>query len=170
MRQIFAVALKLPKAFFDPYFSEHDSCFRAINYPEPQVTPLPGQLRAGEHTDYGCMTILRVEDAPGGLEVRDRFGRWVLVPAMTGAFVVNIGDMMARWTNDRWVSTLHRVANPPLDRTLGTRRQSLVFFVNPKPNAVIECVPSCTDAVHPPKYPPITAAAHIEAKEQKARG
>jgi isopenicillin N synthase-like dioxygenase len=88
---------------------------RVINYPAPEGEVEPGQLRAGAHTDYGCMTILRTEDAPGGLQVQTRAGEWLDVLAVSGSFVVNLGDMMARWTNDRWAATLHRVTVPPRD-------------------------------------------------------
>ena len=81
---------------------------------------------------------------------------------MPGAFIVNIGDMMARWTNDRWVSTLHRVVNPPPRRAVaGSRRQSLVFFHNPNYDAEIRCIPTCVEPGAEPKYEPITSGAHL---------
>ena len=86
------------------------------------------------------------------------------MPHRPGCFVVNIGDMLARWTNDRWVSTLHRVVNPPRDRVAESRRQSLVFFQNPNYDAVVACLPSCTDGAHPPKYPPTTSGGHLREK------
>ena len=74
------------------------------------------------------------------------------MPIVPGAFIINIGDMMARWTNDRWVSNMHRVANPPREKAIGSRRQSLVYFFHPNYDAVIECIPSCrADGVA--KYP-----------------
>jgi isopenicillin N synthase-like dioxygenase len=78
--------------------------------------------------------------------------------------VVNIGDMLARWTNDRWVSTLHRVVNPPLDLAPLSRRQSIVFFQNPNYDAVVSCLPSCTDTANPPKYPTTTSGGHLREK------
>src|SRR5437870_1475282 len=110
------------------------------------------------------MTILRTEDAPGGLQVRTRRGEWVDVRAAPGSFVVNLGDMMARWTNDRWVATLHRVAVPPPDRAHGSRRQTIVFFHDPRADAVIECIPGCGE----PRYEPVTAIEHVQAKAAKA--
>ena len=142
---------------------------RSVNYPEPAGTVETGQLRAGAHTDYGCMTILRTEDAPGGLQVQTRGGEWVDVQAVPGSFVVNLGDMMARWTNDRWPATLHRVAVPSPDRALGSRRLTLVFFHDPRADAVVECIPSCADKAHPPQYEPITALAHVQAKAAQAQ-
>ena len=86
------------------------------------------------------------------------------MPHLPGCFVVNIGDMLARWTNDRWVSTLHRVVNPPSERAAESRRQSVVFFQNPNYDAVVSCLPSCTDSANPPKYPPTTSGGHLREK------
>src|SRR4051794_10763600 len=128
LRRLFALALGLPEDWFEDAFRGHSSSMRVINYPAPAGEVEPGQLRAGAHTDYGCMTILRTENAPGGLQVQTRAGEWLDVQAVAGSFVVNLGDMMARWTNDRWVATLHRVAVPEADHRLDSRRQTLVFF------------------------------------------
>jgi len=160
----FAVALELPEHFFADKIDKHVSRVRAINYPDQRETPLPGQLRAGEHTDYGSITILKIEDAPGGLQVKTRQGKWLDVEAVADAFVVNIGDLMMHWTNDRWISTLHRVLNPPHDAALGTRRMSLVFFHQPNYDALIECLPSCQGPGNPAKYPPITSGEHRNRK------
>jgi isopenicillin N synthase-like dioxygenase len=167
IRRFFALALELPEDWFEPSFAGHSSSLRVINYPRPEGEIEPGQLRAGEHTDYGCMTILRTEDAPGGLQVQTRAGEWLDVRAVPGSLVVNLGDMMARWTNDRWIATLHRVAVPPADRTARSRRQTIVFFHDPHADAVIECIPSCTDAEHPPRYEPVSALDHVNAKAAK---
>jgi isopenicillin N synthase-like dioxygenase len=164
IRRLFALALDLPQDWFEPFFRDHSSSLRVINYPRPEGRIEPGQLRAGAHTDYGCMTILRTEDAPGGLQVQTRAGEWVDVHAVPGAFVVNLGDMMARWTNDRWTATLHRVAVPPADRAARSRRQTIVFFHDPRADAVIECIPSCAGPEHPPRYEAITALDHVNAK------
>jgi isopenicillin N synthase-like dioxygenase len=115
LRRLFALALDLPEDWFEDAFRGHSSSMRVINYPAPEEEPEPGQLRAGAHTDYGCMTILRTEDAAGGLQVQTRAGEWLDVQAVPGSFVVNLGDMVARWTNDRWTATLHRVAIPPAE-------------------------------------------------------
>lgn len=162
--RFFALALDLPADWFEPFFRGHSSSIRAVNYPSPQGEVESGQLRAGAHTDYGCMTILRTEEAPGGLQVQTHEGEWLDVHAVPGSFVVNLGDMMARWTNDRWPATLHRVAVPPADAAARSRRQTLVFFHDPRADAVIECIPSCTDADHPPRYEPITALDHVLEK------
>jgi isopenicillin N synthase-like dioxygenase len=109
-----------------------------------------------------------MDDAPGGLQVLSRDGRWLDVHADTGSFVVNLGDMMARWTNDRWRATLHRVAVPPDDHATGSRRQTIVFFHDPRADAVIECIRGCSDDEHPPLYEPLTALEHIRAKAARA--
>jgi isopenicillin N synthase-like dioxygenase len=170
LRRLFALALELPEDWFEPSFREHSSSMRVINYPQPEGKIEPSQLRAGAHTDYGCMTILRTEDTPGGLQVQTRAGEWFDVHAVPGSFVVNLGDMMARWTNDRWAATLHRVAVPAADRLGGSRRQTIVFFHDPSADAVIECIPGCADAEHPAGYEPVTALAHIQAKAAKTHG
>jgi isopenicillin N synthase-like dioxygenase len=166
--QAFAVALGLPEDFFADKFDRHASTLRATNYPDQAAPPRPGQLRAGEHSDYGAVTVLLIEDRPGGLEVRTRAGDWVAVPALPGSFVVNIGDLMMNWTNDRWLSNLHRVANPPPDAAGSTRRQSIVYFANPNPDAPIACIPTCTGPGNPPKYPVVTAGEHRRMKIVKS--
>ena len=162
--RVFAVALDLPERFFADKIDKHVSRVRAINYPDQREAPLPGQLRAGEHTDYGTMTILRIEDAPGGLQVKTRLGDWLDVRPVPDAFVVNIGDLMMHWTNDKWVSTLHRVLNPPRDAKLGTQRISLAFFHQPNYDALIECLPSCHGPGNPAKYPPVTSGEYRNRK------
>jgi isopenicillin N synthase-like dioxygenase len=164
LRRLFALALGLHEDWFEPAFDSHASSIRAINYPELAAEAEPGQLRAGEHTDYGCMTILRTEDAPGRLQVRTRVGEWVDVEAVPGSFVVNLGDMMARGANDRWVATLHRVSNPPPGP--GSRRQTIVFFHDPRADAVIEPIVRDGEA---PRYGPITALEHVRAKAARAQ-
>jgi isopenicillin N synthase-like dioxygenase len=168
LRHLFALALDLPEDWFEEAFRGHASSVRVINYPAPEGDAEPGQLRAGAHTDYGCMTILRTENAPGGLQVQTRSGEWLDVHPVPGSFVVNLGDMMGRWTNDRWTATLHRVAVPPPDARLGSRRQSIVFFHDPRADAVIDCIPGCADASNPPRYEPVTALEHVQAKADAA--
>jgi isopenicillin N synthase-like dioxygenase len=168
--RIFALALDLPERFFADKTDRHISGLRVVHYPDQPSLPLAGQSRAGAHTDYGAVTILRSDDAPGGLEVLSRRGQWAAVAPAPGAFVLNIGDLMMRWTNDRWVSTLHRVANPPPESGACSRRLSLVFFHQPNYDAVIECLPTCTSAANPPRYAPVTSGQHRLAKFLKGVG
>ncbi len=166
--QIFATALDLSEHFFDDKIEPPQAFMRVINYPDQPDDPLPGQLRAGAHSDYGTLTILRSENVAGGLQVRDRAGAWVDVVTMPDSFVINIGDMMQYWTNDRWISTIHRVVNPPRDQNLGSRRQSIVFFHSPNENTLISCLDGCSSAANPPKYAPILASEHLRQKSAKA--
>ena len=160
---IMAVGLGLPEDHFEPVLGHHSSAMRAINYPHLETRPLPGQLRAGAHTDYGTLSILRYDEAPGGLEVRGP-GGWAAVPMVPGGFVVNLGDMMARWTNDRWVSTLHRGGLPPADTEGSTRRQSIVFFHNVRWDAEVRCLPTCLAPGESPRYEPVLAGPHLLGK------
>jgi len=167
MMRVFAVALKLPEEFFHGTLDRHFSIMSCHHYPVLEKPPLPGQLRTGAHTDYGAMTILAATDAEGGLEVRMPDGSWAGVRPKPGEFVVNLGDMMARWTNDRWASTLHRVVNPSLG-SAQSRRLSIGMFVHPNYDQRIECVPTCLAAGEKPRYPVISAGEHIKRKIERS--
>jgi isopenicillin N synthase-like dioxygenase len=162
--RVFAVALDLPEGFFEPALDRPISALRALNYPHPSQPPKPGQLRAGAHTDYGSLTILLPEASAGGLQIYAPEGEWRPVPPITGAFVINIGDLMALWTNDRWVSTLHRVVNPEPDAKGSTRRQSLAFFHQPNWDAEIVCLESCLKTGEKPKYAPVRSGPYLMSK------
>lgn len=151
-----AAGLDLDRRFFADRM-QHPQCFlRLLRY--PPGAPL-GQAVTGQHTDYGAITLLATDGVPG-LEVRPRGGReWLPVEAPDGSFVVNLGDMLARWTNDRYVSTPHRVV-----ATGAGERVSIPFFVNPDPETEVACVPSCVDETHPCRYEPITAAAFLRGR------
>jgi isopenicillin N synthase-like dioxygenase len=161
----FALALELPADHFEPTCRRHCSVLFANCYPPIEAEPQPGQLRLGPHSDYGSLTILYRDETPGGLQVSHK-GRWENVPDMPGTYVVNIGDLMARWTNDRWVSTLHRVANPPAWAG-SERRLSIPFFHQPDPEALIECLPTCQGPGNPARYEPITSGENYRAKTSK---
>jgi isopenicillin N synthase-like dioxygenase len=161
LMRLFALGLGLEESFFDAKIDRHISRLRLRNYPAQLAPPLPGQLRAGAHSDYGSLTILATEDRPGGLQVRNAAGEWVEVPVVPDCFIVNLGDLMARWTNDAWVSTLHRVVNPPPDSGAESRRLSLVFFHNPNYDAQVSCIPTCLKPGEMPKYPATTSGEHL---------
>ncbi len=163
MMRIFAAALRLPEGYFDGVLSRHFSIMSCHHYPVLAEPPLPGQLRTGAHTDYGAMTLLAATDAQGGLEVQMPDGRWAPVQPKAGEFVVNLGDMMARWTNDRWASTLHRVVNPPVGLAQ-SRRLSIGMFVHPNYDQSIACVPTCVAPGDLPRHAAITAGEHIQRK------
>lgn len=163
LSRIMAVALELDEETFVPLLERHFSIFGMHHYPVLGTPPEPGQLRAGAHTDFGAMTILAMTEGRGGLEARLRDGRWVPVQPKRGELVVNLGDMMQRWTNDRWVSTLHRVVVPDTGDTQ-SRRMSIGYFVHPNFDAEIRCVPTCLAPGESPRYPTITAGEHIRQK------
>jgi isopenicillin N synthase-like dioxygenase len=160
-----AVGLGLDPAYFLPHIDRHTSALRVLHYPDLAGASLePGQLRAGAHTDYGTLTLLRQDDAPGGLQVRGTDDRWHDVPAVGGAFVVNVGDALQRWTNDQWRSTLHRVVVPPPEATGNAERYSMAFFHNANWDAVIECLPTCREPGRPARHAPVTAGRHLMDK------
>lgn len=152
----FALALALPEYHFLDKFDRAAGALRLLHYP-PQP---PGETRlgVGAHTDYETFTIL-AQDANPGLQVLNGAERWIDIPPVAGTFVVNIGDLMARWTNDRFTSNIHRAAN----RT-GRHRYSVPFFMGANVNTEIRCLESCTGPDEPPRYPPVLAGAHIEAR------
>lgn len=150
-----AQALGAPEDFFDVRFHAPISVFRMIHYPPRDAGIVVDNPSAGAHTDYGCITLLH-QDQSGGLQVRSLDGQWIEATPVEGTFVVNIGDMMARWSNDRYKSTLHRVISPP-----GVHRYSMPFFVEPNPDTVIDCLPGCFDEDNPPKYPVTTCSDYM---------
>ena len=166
MMRIFALALDLDEHWFDDKIDHADASLWVSNYPAQPTEPEPGQFRAGPHTDYDTLTLLKVEDVPGGLEVQVEPGTWAPVPYVPGSYVVNIGDLMARWTNDRWVSTMHRVVNPPPGSGPAARRQSIVFFHKPNDDCLVEPIPTCVGP-DGPHYPPVYAGEYMAEKGRK---
>jgi isopenicillin N synthase-like dioxygenase len=164
---VFAVALDLPQDYFQSFIGQPISALRALNYPELAAPPPEGQLRAGAHTDYGSLTILLPQPGSKGLEILTPEGDWREVPPVDGAFVINIGDLMARWTNDRWVSTLHRVVNVAPEHGGLERRQSLAFFHQPDWFAEIATLPSCLAPGETPTYDPVLSGPYLMGKFKK---
>ncbi|HKK29531.1 MAG TPA: 2OG-Fe(II) oxygenase family protein, partial [Alphaproteobacteria bacterium] len=144
----------------------HFATLPANDYPALDYEPRPDQLRCGEHTDFGSLTILAVGEGQSGLQVLSRAGEWTDAGTVKGQFIVNIGDMMQRWTNDRWLSNRHRVVNPPTGCGRSERRQSIGFFLHPNYDAEIACMPSCADATRPPRYPAVLAGDLMRQKMQ----
>ncbi|MET0910286.1 MAG: 2OG-Fe(II) oxygenase family protein [Ilumatobacteraceae bacterium] len=165
--RLFAIGLGLDEHHFDDKVDEHITNLTANFYPPIDVAPLADQYRKGPHSDWGSLTIL-FQDGVGGLEVVDRrTGGWIDVPVIPGAYVVNIGDLMARWTNDEWNSTKHRVRVPAAEKR-SVPRVSIPFFHHPNWDTMIECLPSCQSPDNPPKYEPVTAGAYLLAKVNAA--
>ncbi len=160
--RISALALDLPEAYFDDKIDRHITAARINYYPRQDNPPAEGQLRAGSHTDYGMLTILSGESAPG-LQVLTRSGNWVDVATDKYRFVCNIGDLLMRWTNDRWVSNTHRVLNPPREMAQASSRMSIAFFHHPNYDAKIECIPGCAGDA-PPRYEPVLSGDFREQK------
>ncbi|AQA03737.1 hypothetical protein BVC93_16355 [Mycobacterium sp. MS1601] len=154
LMRIAALALDLPENWFEDKFSRQSSYLLGNYYPAQDSAPLAGQQRLHAHTDFGAFTILYQENDLGGLEVLRRDGSWLRVPAIPGTFIVNLGDMLANWTNDRWVATMHRVRNTE-EAEAGSERISVPFFQHPNLDAIIETIPTCLEPGEAPKYAPI---------------
>ena len=158
-------ALGLPERYFRPFIDRCISQLSIANYPDQLSAPLPSQLRASAHTDFGTLTLLLAEDKPGGLQILTGGGQWLdIAPPEPDCYIVNLGDLMARWTNDRWRSTVHRVVNPPRELGASSRRLSIVFFHHPNEHAVIECLPNCASPEQPARYPATTPGQYMTAK------
>lgn len=148
----------------DPYWLESQPGetmyqLRMIHYPpQDRVTPEPGQLGCGAHTDYGSITIL-ADDGVGGLQVRQRSGEWIDITIDEGELVVNLGDLMAIWTNDRWVSNPHRVINP-----VGVDRYSSPLFVTPPYHLRIEPLTECIEPGDTAHYQPQVSGPYLLAR------
>ena len=162
--EAFARALGKPDDFFDDKIDRHSSSLRLIRYPGHVASAAEGQRRAGEHHDYGALTILHGDNLPGGLQVKLRRGGWIDVIRPEGGLICNIGDAMMRWTNDRWVSTLHRVGLPETG-DVSPDRISIVYFHNPNYDAEIRCI-TADDA--PARYPPSDFDAFFVDKLMRA--
>jgi isopenicillin N synthase-like dioxygenase len=163
--QLFAPALGMPDGYFAPFTNHSTDTLRVNHYgmAPGDPDPLDGQLGMGEHTDYGIVTVLYADPVPG-LQIIGPDGAWHDVVPEPGALLVNLGDLTATWTNDRWRSTVHRVLPPARSPDRAVTRRSVAFFHDGNHDAVVECLPTCTAAGDPPKYAPITAGEHLMAK------
>jgi isopenicillin N synthase-like dioxygenase len=170
LTDLFADALGLPARYFGTYTDHSTDTLRINHYQRAAVEgePLSGQLGMGPHTDYGIVTVLYADAVPG-LQIlanatieNDASGgqQWIDVSPDPDCFLVNLGDLTAQWTNDRWKSTLHRVLPPKP----GQKRRSVAFFHDGNYDARIQCLPTCTGPDNPPKYEPVTAGEHLMAK------
>jgi isopenicillin N synthase-like dioxygenase len=131
--------------------------------PRGDEQPQVGQYRIGPHTDFGTLTILDRQPGAGGLQVLDEGGEWIDAPYVEGGLLVNTGDMLRRWTNDRWSSNEHRVLPPPASRPT-EELLSLIFFHEPDHDAVVDAFPSCVAPGADPRYPPVLAGDYLAAK------
>lgn len=160
-----AVALELPGDFFERRTAQAPDVMRVNWYERAAGSPAPaaGQQRMGAHTDYGVLTILYADAVPG-LEVVAPDGTWTPVAPQPGCLLVNLGDLLSQWTNDRWRSTLHRVVPPPGDATGAALRRSIAFFHEADSDALVSAIPSCVTADRPARYEPVTAGEHLLQK------
>ena len=153
-----ALALSLPTDFFEAMYDKPLVRLSANYYPPLPPDAPSNQFGTSPHTDYGVITLLWQDDR-GGLELRHRSGSWHPATPKPGTFVVNIGDLLARWTNDRFVSTAHRVRN-----LSGLERLSLACFYDPHPDTVVECIESCREPGTAPRYPVTTCGEYIRSR------
>jgi len=167
LMQAIALSLGLPENYFVPYHDRTDSTLRLLHYPPLSATPVPGQLRAGAHTDFGGMNLL-FQDDEGGLEIQTPDGHWIAAPAIPSTAIVNTGDLIARWTNGLFRSSPHRVVNPT-GPAANKDRYSFVLFHSPNPDAVIACLEPCQGPGNPAKFAPITAGEHLRARAEASR-
>ena len=150
-----ALALDLPEDYFVPNTDHPLSLLRILHYPSQEETLTKGMMGAGAHTDHECFTILCTDDIRA-LQVQNGAGEWLFAPRIPGAFIINIGDQMSRWTNDQFVSTMHRVVN-----VSGLERYSIPFFVGPNHDTTIEALPSCVGPGNPARHPPLVAGEYV---------
>ena len=157
-----AAALGLPPGFFAPFLNHPTYGVNLNWYPpaDPDQAPEPGQYRIGPHTDFGTVTVLDREPGRGGLQVYSADGTWSNAPYDPAALTVNIGDLLARWTGDRWRSTRHRVL-PPQPEAPVEDLLSLIFFYETNPDAVIESLPA---PIGRASFPPVVAHEYLGAK------
>ncbi|WPB86896.1 isopenicillin N synthase family dioxygenase [Sediminicoccus rosea] len=165
----FAVGLGLPVGFFDDKIDNHFAALHALHYGARTTPAAPGQLRAGAHSDFGSLTILMPPAEGGmGLEVQRPDGSFAPVEPPPGAYVINIGDLMQQWTNERWVSTVHRVVNPE-GEGWAKPRLSLGFFCHPNYDAPVEALPGTVPAGEAPRHAPVLAGVYMNQKISAVR-
>ncbi|MBP9049298.1 MAG: isopenicillin N synthase family oxygenase [Tabrizicola sp.] len=149
-----ALSLDLPETHFEGIMQDPISIQRLLHYPPQNGIADKDIIGIGAHTDYGNLTILAQDDV-GGLQVMNREGNWVDGTPIRGAFVINIGDLIQKLTNDVYLANMHRVFN-----TSGRERYSIPFFIDADFDAVIAPLPSCVTEANPRRYQPVTCGAH----------
>lgn len=162
---LIARSLDQPADFFAQFYDVPSETLRLLRYPPHPATAQFNQLGAGAHTDWGGVTILAQDDS-GGLEVQNVAGDWIEATPRPGTFVINLGDLMARWTNGLYRSNMHRVKN----NKSGHDRYSVPYFYSPRPDAVIDCIPTCTDVTNPRQFTAVTAAEHMNEMFRRSYG
>ncbi|MEM7338868.1 MAG: 2-oxoglutarate and iron-dependent oxygenase domain-containing protein [Actinomycetota bacterium] len=153
-----ALSLDLDEDYFEPFHQAPVCTLRLLHYPPRPTDATAGQFGAGAHTDWGAVTVL-LQDGEGSLEVQARDGSWIEVEPQPESFVINVGDLLAQWTNDRYTSTRHRVLG-----VAERERYSVACFYDLDHDAVIEVLPTCVSDDNPARYAPTTAGRHLQAK------
>jgi len=153
--------LGLDEKYFDPFIHNGNSILRAIHYPPITVEPRSA-IRAEQHEDINLITLL-IGASADGLEILSKQNEWVPVTSLPDQIVVNVGDMLARLTNNRLKSTTHRVVNPPREKW-GSPRYSIPFFLHPRSTMSLACLPGCIDAAHPKAYSDATAGEYLDER------
>jgi isopenicillin N synthase-like dioxygenase len=143
----FTIALDLPAGHLAPMFAKPVTFLRLLHYPPHPPDAADDQFGSAPHTDYGCLTLL-AQHGVEGLAVRDPAGAWIEAPPRPDTFLLNLGDLMPRWSNGRFRSTPHRVVNRS-----GRARYSIAYFFDPAMDAVIDCLPTCCGPTAPPRHP-----------------
>lgn len=154
--RLMAMSLDLDPYALDGPFQKPTTFLRMLHYP-PQAPEDTSNFGSAPHTDYGFVTLLAQDDS-GGLQVRPRGStEWIEAPPIPGTYVLNVADMLARWTNQRFMSTPHRVVNRS-----GKDRYSLPYFLDTHIDAVIDCLPTCVSADNPARYQPLRYGDRLE--------
>lgn len=161
--KIIALALGLDASFFDrpEMLGEPIAVMRLLHYEGKASDPEKGIYGAGAHSDYGLLTLLVTDDVIGLQICKDKDAQpqiWEYIAPVKGGFIVNLGDMLERWSNGVFRSTLHRVI------TDGRERYSIAYFVEPSHECLVECLPTCTSEANPPKFPPVTCSAYLSQR------
>jgi isopenicillin N synthase-like dioxygenase len=162
--RLIALSLELDEGFFAPHLVTPIASLRLLHYP-PQPAVRGNQIGAGAHTDWGLVTLL-AQDEVGGLEVCNAAGDWIAAPPLPGTFVVNLGDLLQRWSNDLYQSNPHRVRNADPQRA----RYSVVFFQDGDSASLVSCLPSCCSAERPPRHAPCRIGDYLHDKVRQTFG
>jgi len=159
-----ARSLDLAEDYFDGFGDAPIATLRLLHYPPQPPNPAPNEKGCGAHTDWGAVTLL-LQDASGGLEVQARDGKWIPAPPIPGTLVINIGDLFARWTNNLYHSTMHRVINRS-----GRDRYSVPFFFDGPSDYRVSCIPTCLKVGESPLFQEITVKGHLDDMMRRTYG
>lgn len=161
MLRAIAIHLGLDEFYFDDKIKNGNSILRPIHYP-PITSEPKSAVRAGQHEDINLITLL-IGASADGLEVLNKKNEWVAVTALPDHIVVNVGDMLQRLTNGKLKSTTHRVVNPPREKW-SSSRFSIPFFLHPRSEMRLDCLPSCVPAGEQTQWAPISAGEFLDER------